>query len=284
MRNIKYLIILVAIISTNLSVAQENEITSIENVISETGTEIVEDPSVAQQDPEEESEWNANFDVTVVSRFIWRGLILGDYPSIQPSVTFSKGNFFIGTWASYSLASAERGGAASGQVAAAENYKEIIPYIGYSFKTGEESKLDLMVLTHYNPNVGGFFDFDNVPVGGGGALTNRVELRAVYNVGKLDFFGGWDFYNDPTENSSLYLETGYTFDFSKGVKVRPFISGVANDNYYTTDGKADITQVGWYTSKSFSIGKEVSLSVKADMVYNPDRDQFNAAFGATFKF
>ncbi|EDM44859.1 dihydroxyacetone kinase subunit DhaK [unidentified eubacterium SCB49] len=278
MKNIKYILLLTIAISTQLSIAQEND-------ISEANTDLVTGSTTATQDQEEETktEWKANFDATVVSRFIWRGIILGEYPSIQSSVTFSNGGFFAGAWASYSLSSAENGGAASGEVAVAENYKEIIPYIGYGFKTGEESKLSLMVLTHYNPNVGGFFDFDNVPVEGGNAVNNRIEFRTMYNIGKLDFFGGWDFYNDPSGNSSLYLEAGYTFDFQKGISVRPFISGTPNDNYYTTDGKADLTQVGWYTSKSFSIGEDVGLSLKADMVYNPDRDQFNAAIGATVK-
>lgn len=281
MKNIKYVIIFVIAISTQQSIAQETEITSKETFSSGANTENRKDSTESQQEEETKNKWNANFDVTVVSRFIWRGLILGDYPSIQSSITFSKGGFFAGAWASYSLASAERGGVASSEVAVAENYKEIIPYIGYGFKTGEESNLAVMVLTHYNPNVGGFFDYDNVPEEGGNAINNRVELRAVYTIGKLDFFGGWDFYNDPSGNSSLYLEAGYTFEFPKRIKVRPFVSGVPNDNYYTKDGKADFTQVGWYTSKTYSIGKEVGLNLKADMVYNPDRDQFNAAIGAT---
>lgn len=281
MKNIKYLIIVAIAITTQLSIAQENETPSIENNSSETNIEISKESSEEQE--ETKSKWNADFDVTVVSRFIWRGIILGDYPSIQSSVTFSNGGFFAGAWASYSLAPAEGGGAASGEVAVSENYKEIIPYIGYGFKTGEASNLTVMVLTHYNPNVGGFFDYDNVPEGGGGALTNRIELRTVYTLGKFDFFGGWDFYNDPSDNSSLYLEAGYTFNFPREIKVRPFVSGVPNDNYYTTDGKADFTQVGWYTTKSYALGKDIGLALKADMVYNPDRDQFNAAIGATVK-
>jgi len=235
------------------------------------------------QDEKVKSNWDVNFDVTLTSRFIWRGLILGDYPSIQPSVTFSNGGFFVGAWASYSLSPAESGGSSSVEVAVSDNYKEIIPYIGYGGKVGENSNLAVMILTHYNPNVGGFFDFNNKPDGAAGALTNRVELRTIYNIGKLDFFGGWDFINDPTGNSSLYLEMGYTFDMSKDIKVRPFISGVPNDNFYTTDGKADVTQIGWYTSKSYSLGKDIDLVLKTDMVYNPDRDQFNAAFNATIK-
>jgi len=254
------------------------------NIESETiKTKINEVKATQETAVEEKNNWNVNFEVTLASRFIWRGLVLGDYPTIQPNVTFSNGGFFVGTWAAYSLSAAETGGANSTEVPVAENYKEIIPYIGYGGKIGDNSNLTVMILSHYNPNNGGFFDFNNVPAGSENAINNRVELRTIYNIGKLDFFGGWDFANDPTGNSSLYLEMGYTFDFANDIKVRPFISGVPNDNFYTKDGEADLTQIGWYTSKSLSIAKNINLVLKADMVYNPDRDQFNAAFNATIK-
>jgi len=214
------------------------------------------------------SNWNVGFDITVNSRFIWRGLVLGDHPNAQASVTFSNGGFFAGVWSSYPMAIGSAG----------SNYKEIIPYIGYGGALGDNSNLTVMVLPHYDPNVGGFFKFDN------DGATNRLELRAVYNVGKLDFFAGWDFYNSfPGSDSPLYLEMGYTIDMPNGVSVRPFISGSPNDNYYTVDGGADVTQMGWYTSKSYSISKDVGLTLKADMVYNPDRQEFNAAFNAIIK-
>ncbi|GAA3649834.1 hypothetical protein GCM10022397_38050 [Flavivirga jejuensis] len=251
--------------------------------VKENAKKEVKDSMSQDKEVTKKNDWGVHFEVTLATRFIWRGLVLGDYPNIQPNVTFSNGGFFTGIWASYALSPAERGGASSSEVPVAENYKEIIPYVGYGGKVGENSNLTVMVLTHYNPNVGGFFDFNNTPEGGGAALTNRVELRTIYNVGKLDFFAGWDFINDPSDNSSLYLEMGYTFDFPKDIKIRPFISGVPNDNFYTTDGKADFTQVGWYTSKAFPIGKDINLALRADMVYNPNRDQFNAAFNATIK-
>jgi hypothetical protein len=250
-------------------------------------SEMANDESVnmKKDDAAKKSNWSVSADVTLTSRFIWRGLVLGDYPSIQPNVTFSNGGFFTGVWASYSLSRSESGGSASTQVPVSDNYKEIIPYVGYGFKLAENSNLSLIVLTHYNPNVGEFFNFDNRLTSDDPALTNRVEFRAIYNIGKFDAFLGWDFLNDPSsnDNTSLYLEFGYTVDMPKEIKVRPFVSFVPKDNYYTTDGKADVTQVGFYTSKSYNIGKELGLTLKLDAVYNPDRDQFNSAINATIK-
>ncbi|WP_299312487.1 hypothetical protein [uncultured Aquimarina sp.] len=274
MKNLKYITILVALCSLSVTaqLKDSNEASiNTENIsVDSQNSSMVTEPEATTQDTQEDkkSKWNVAYDLTLNSRFIWRGLVLGDHPNAQASVTFSKGGFFIGVWSSYPFSIASD----------APNYKEIIPYIGYGGKVGKKSNLAVMVLPHYDPNVGGFFDFDN------DGATNRLELRAVYNIGKLDFFAGWDFYNSfPGSDAPLYLEVGYSIDMPNKITVRPFISASPNDNYYTTDGKANVTQIGWYTSKSYSISKEVGLTFKTDMVYNPDREEFNAAFNATIK-
>ncbi|TPN87062.1 TorF family putative porin [Aquimarina algicola] len=278
MKNLKYILILTIILGLQPIIAQQAEdetaevletVSSNQKTTQEVQDEnIVADASEQEEEEPKKSKWNVAYDLTLNSRFIWRGLVLGDHPNAQASVTFSNGGFFVGVWSSYPFAIASD----------APNYKEIIPYIGYGGKVGEKSNLAVMVLPHYDPNVGGFFDFDN------DGATNRLELRAIYNIGKLDFFAGWDFYNSfPGSDAPLYLEVGYSIEMPNKITVRPFISGSPNDNYYTTDEKANVTQIGWYTSKSYSISKEVGLTLKADMVYNPDREEFNAAFNATIK-
>ncbi|MFU8860184.1 MAG: hypothetical protein ACNA8K_07150 [Cyclonatronaceae bacterium] len=37
--------------------------------------------------------------VDIMSRYVWRGADFGNSPSIQPDISFSSGNFTIGTWA-----------------------------------------------------------------------------------------------------------------------------------------------------------------------------------------
>jgi len=218
------------------------------------------------------SKWNVNFDVSLTSRFIWRGLELGEYPSIQPNATFSKGNFFAGIWSSHALSPAET---AKGNIT---GYKEVIPYIGYGFKISKNSNLTLMLLDHYNPNFGDFLDFDS------NAKTNRGEIRTLFNLGKFDFLGSADVINDPSDNTSIYIELGYTFDMPNDVKVRPLVSFTPSDNYYTIDGKADITQIGFITSKNVIISKSFSLPLKVDMIYNPDRKKLYTAFTVSVKF
>jgi len=46
----------------------------------------------------------SKFNVTAdfMSRYIWRGLDYGKSPSIEPTLSFTKGGFEIGAWGSYS--------------------------------------------------------------------------------------------------------------------------------------------------------------------------------------
>ncbi|MEM1356768.1 MAG: hypothetical protein AAGF89_01110 [Bacteroidota bacterium] len=222
------------------------------------------------------SKWNLDFEVTFVSRFIWRGLRLGEYTSIQPSFTLSRANFFTGIWASHALALTVPANSTP------NDYKEIVPYVGYSFKVAPKSSLTLLALGHYNPNVGGFFNYTRE--GEAIPLTNRVELRTLFNAGKFDFVGAADVINDPSGNVSIYLEFGYTITMPREVKLRPVVSLTPSDNFYTIDGKADVTQIGVITSKAFSFTDKLSLAAKVDMIYNPDRDDFYSAFGLTAKF
>ncbi|MEM6771223.1 MAG: hypothetical protein AAF597_11620 [Bacteroidota bacterium] len=234
-----------------------------------------------QAPPPEQTEpaapkWAANFEVTFVSRFIWRGLRLGEYASIQPNVTVSKGKFFTGIWASHALALTVPEGSPT------TDYKEVVPYVGFGFKFSENVSGSMLALGHYNPNAGGFLDYSR-----NGELTapnNRVELRTLLQAGSFDFTGAADVMNDPTGNVTLYLEFGYTLTMPRNVKLRPLVSFTPTDNYYTSDGKADVTQIGLITAKSFSLSNQFDLTAKVDMIYNPDRDDFYTAFGLTAKF
>ncbi|MBU2508350.1 MAG: hypothetical protein KJ799_16760 [Bacteroidetes bacterium] len=43
----------------------------------------------------------------VVSRYVWRGLIINTTPNVQPSVAFSHGNFDAGVRGSYTFAESQ---------------------------------------------------------------------------------------------------------------------------------------------------------------------------------
>jgi len=205
-----------------------------------------------------------SFNTTIISRFIWRGLELGDHTHIQPSVTFSMGKFFIGAWASHGI-----GPVAFDQSIA--GYKEVIPYIGYSFSDA----FTLLILDHYNPNFGEIGNWKSKGEG-----SNTIEARALANYKQFDVLASVNIYND-TEYSS-YLEVGYTATLKKNFKVRPLISVTpAASPFNGTDGFA-LTQVGVITSKDIMLSKDLSLNLKADFIINPNLDKFYTAFGVGF--
>jgi hypothetical protein len=52
---------------------------------------------------QEQKAENSKINITAdfVSRYIWRGLDYGKAPSIQPTFSFIKSNFEIGTWGAF---------------------------------------------------------------------------------------------------------------------------------------------------------------------------------------
>lgn len=213
---------------------------------------------------EAKSKVSVSFNTTINSRFIWRGLELGDHPHIQPSVTFSTGKFFVGAWASHGIAPVAFDQSIPG-------YKEVIPYIGYNFAPS----FTLLILDHYNPNFGNIGNFKS-----DGEGSNTIEARALFNFGKFDLMASINIYNDP--KNSTYLELGYNAELGKGFKVRPLVSVTPTESPFNgTDGFA-LTQVGVITSKDFSLSKDLGLTLRADFIVNPNLDKFYTAFGVAF--
>jgi len=60
--------------------------------------------AIAQEDSKEKS-YSFSVNADFVSRYVWRGLQLGGM-SVQPSMEFSKGNFAVGSFGSYSFTDA----------------------------------------------------------------------------------------------------------------------------------------------------------------------------------
>ncbi|MEL6140129.1 MAG: TorF family putative porin [Bacteroidota bacterium] len=214
---------------------------------------------------EEKSKITVNARATFVSRFIWRGLELGDQPHFQPEVTFGWNNFFVGAWASHALSPVAFDESIPG-------YKEVIPYIGYTFNFTSSSSLDVLIMDHYNPNFQNFGDWDDEGRGG-----NTIELRTILKAGNFDFLGSVNLYND-TEHSA-YLEFGYNFKLPNDFNVRPLVSLTPMESPFNGTDDFAFTQVGVITSKDIKITDHFTVPVKVDFIVNPELDKFYTAFG-----
>jgi len=51
----------------------------------------------------EDAKVTGEFDLPVLSAYVWRGQVLNDKPMLEPSVTVSKNGFSLNTWANFNL-------------------------------------------------------------------------------------------------------------------------------------------------------------------------------------
>lgn len=211
-----------------------------------------------------------NISATLISRFIWRGLELGDHPHIQPEVTFSYGNVFLGAWTSHGIAPVAFDQSIPG-------YKEVIPYVGVNLPISESFKITAMILDHYNPNFGKIGNWSNKGKG-----SNTLEARMIVKFWDFDLMGSVNFYND--EDHSNYVELGYTASLPNNYKVRPLVSFTPTKSLFNGTDDTAFTQVGIITSKDIRISDKLTIPIKVDFIVNPNLDKFFTAFGLGLKF
>jgi hypothetical protein len=142
-----------------------------------------------------------------VSRYIWRGLDYGKAPSIQPTFSFIKNNFEIGSWGAFNTIG---------------SYHEIDLYAKYTLKCITATITDYFVHNETDPNNTKYFDY-------GSKTTNHtLEGTLQYNGSDkfpLSILVGTYFYGNDRkitpdladtsktiikQNYSTYFELGYT--------------------------------------------------------------------------
>lgn len=201
----------------------------------------------------------------IVSRYVWRGQDLYNTPSIQPVLTFSCGNFSIGSWGSFSMVNAD--------------IQETHLFTSYTYKFITVGVFDYFFMDYARDTATGFiknnnyFDYGNntshvfegdLTITGPEKLP--LKLTAAYN-----FYG-----NDAAK--STYFELGYT----GSVKETPydaFIGFTPKAGWYgTTAGVVNIGVTGY---KSISISSNYDLLFKSSLVVNPQAENIYLVFGIT---
>ena len=202
----------------------------------------------------------------VVSRYVWRGVDFGESMSIQPILSYSSGNFEIGSWGSYSYAPLSSGA----------NEHDI--WVGYSF-----GSVSLMVTDYYFPNGGfDFFDFDGVEGDTASAGAHWIESAVSYSGSEafpISILFGALIHNDP--ESSTYLEISYPVSV-EGADLN-FFGGatLAETAFYGTDG-ASLISVGVSASKDVPVTEDFSLPVSVSYILNPNAQRTFLTFGVSF--
>ncbi len=185
-----------------------------------------------------------------VSNYIWRGTKLAVGPALQPSVSFTAGNFEIGAWGSFSFTSIE--GAESDL------------YMSYSFPFG----LSLGITDYYFPGTK-YFDFSDTTGAhaleiNAGFSTDGFSLSANFIPNEAGAAG--------SAGGDMYFEAGY--DFSS---FNLFVG--AGDGWHTSDGEFGLCNIGIGTSKEIRITDDFSVPVSGTLILNPEQEQFYVVIG-----
>jgi hypothetical protein len=196
---------------------------------------------------------NSNFNVgaDLFSNYVWRGTKFGSGPSVQPSVTFSKGGLTLGVWGAFDAA----------------GYAEADPYISYSLPIG----LSLGLTDYYYPGME-VFDFSKM------TGSHALEINTGYETGGLSLSaniiineaGGAE-----SAGGDMYFQAGYAF-----TNFELFVG--AGDGWHTSNGNFNVCNIGLGTSKEIQLTEKYSIPVSGQIILNPEREQLFIVAGFSF--
>lgn len=212
------------------------------------------------------------------SRYIWRGLDYGKAPSIQPTLSFTKGGFEIGAWGAFSTTG---------------SYHELDPYAKYTLKGFTLTFTDYFVNNNaMDPNNTKYFNYSQWTTNHvfEGSLQYKGPdkfpisiLVATYFYGndkkvKIDSSNLSNITTTVSQNYSTYIELGYTVkcnnkSFDTFLGLTPFLGAYGN-----TFG---VINVGITCYRNIDISNKFSLPVKASLIVNPQARNLYFIFGFT---
>ena len=198
-----------------------------------------------------------------VSRYLWRGQLLANGPSIQPSISFTKGSFEIGAWGSYGLASGFDGTEAD---------------IYATFSVGPVSAT---LTDYFFPSDRSGVDFDNYFEYDKDLTGHVLEVMLSYEVDDfpLSIDVAYDFYGADHDNS-FYIGLGYSISDQTEL----FVEG--GNGWYSFESSGDdsfgLVSIGLTHTKEIKFSETFSLPIFGTIAINPDGEKLFLVFGISF--
>jgi len=208
-----------------------------------------------------------------MSRYIWRGLQLGGaYPSIQPTLELSKGNFAIGAWGAFSTSGLQS--------------QEVDLYVNYTFAN------DMFTFTLYDyffpcdTSAYNYFNYkkdETTHIFEASLKFNGTESLPLSILVSSNIYGNDARKADGKMVYSTYAELGYEFKINE-TNVNTFLGASLNTpgddiTGYYGNTKAGIINLGITASKELTISDKFSLPVTTSFVFNPDAKKVFFVFG-----
>lgn len=212
-----------------------------------------------------------NVDLSVgadlVNHYIWRGLMLSNSPSIQPSMSVSCKGFSFGSWASYSFNPAE--------------FQEVDLFLTYSV-----GSFTIGVNDYYNPTDSMGKDDQYFNYGRRSSLHTFEPFISFSDIGGTHFSASANLFaygNDRDEDGknmySSYLELSYSTSVNDyGLTL--FGGGTLNKGYYAS--KAAIVNLGVSLSKEIKISESFTIPCEGSFIVNPNSQKVYLVFMVSF--
>jgi len=198
------------------------------------------------------SNWNVNADL--VSSYIWRGVNMSSPVSFQPSLSYSAGNFTLGTWSSAAF---------DGQ------FLEVDLFASYTLGKFTFVFTDYFVQKVDGVRIADYFQFDTDKTGhvfeaeldfsGGESFPLNAKIATA--------FYGADKNADGKQNYSTYLELAYAKTM-KNIDFELFVGALFSDSQFYAAG-AGLINAGISVSKTIKITDKFSLPISGAFITNP---------------
>lgn len=217
------------------------------------------------QDENQNSKVSFSYNVDIVSRYLWRGLLYNANPNIQPIVSLSAGSFTIGSWASYGISN---------------NYAEVDLFLSYTAGSFSATLFDYYNEDETDLSAADYFHWNRKTTGHAleGTLAWAGTESFPLSISGAVFFYGNDRDGNLDQNYSSYLELGYPVNVGN-YKLNFFLGGTLNEGLYHHE--PNVVNVGFKTTKEIEFSDKFKLPVSATFVVNPAKEDVFFVVGIT---
>ena len=207
-----------------------------------------------------------NVGAELVSRYVWRGIVLDLHPQIQPVIALNYGNFCFDLWGSQSLNS---------------SYSEIDLGLHYTAGWFTFTFYDYYAVDENFLAESSFFRYkstDSLPTNH--TLEASVDVKPLVNIPlnfkAACFFYGADLDTEGKVQYSTYLELSYQ-KILKEVELNFILGGTVNQGFYAE--KAAVTNVAVKAIHWLNLGEKYKMAISASVILNPDTEDVFFIFG-----
>lgn len=216
-----------------------------------------------------------NISSDFVSRYIWRGLDYGKAPSIQPTLSFTKGCFELGSWGAFNTTG---------------SYHELDLYAKYTIKGFSALVTDYFVHNEANSNSTRYFDYNEWTTNHTfeGTIQYKGPDKFPISLLAATYFYGNDrkITPDAVDTSKTTIEQNYSTYFELGYRVTcrnksfDLFLGLTPQAgaYGNTFG---VINAGITAYRTIQISDKFSLPVKASLIANPQAGNLYFVLGIT---